>query len=365
MTAIRKDGKARLLLALMVLLGLGLLVIPFLLTPPAFMDLVFRDTVFSSDLSGQSVQVTDDASGHTLTATVQKVGGDFLARVGRIDSGETRSFAVSVAGYQPAPVTLKALPLQRVRGAVNLVPTFGRLELSVVNATQTDEPVSALLKKGGAAISPQPLSVVALNLPAGNHRFSAQAGGFCPEEREVQVEERKLTRIKLALSPDLTGDEVARFVLDWGPNPEDLDAHFRKLGTSGYPNPAHVFFHHMEGTFGGAVFARLDVDYRHGDGYETVTVYDKAAGEYEYYVHRYAGEGTLGTSSARVTVFTRGCQKRQLLVPTDCGEDIWNVAHVRIAQGRVDLLDEQKCENDARLKTPFKALSDAHGGNNP
>src|SRR6185295_2424078 len=172
----------------------------------------------------------------------------------------------------------------------------------------------------------------------------AEAAGFCSEEHEVQVEERKLTRVKLPLSPDLTGSEVARFVLGWGANPRDLDAHFRKLGTSGFPNPAHVFYPHKEGTIGSAIFARLDADHQYPGGYETITVYDKAAGEYEYYVVRYTRNGTLGASGAHVTVFTRGCQQRQFSVPVDCSEDVWNVAHLRIDAGRVTLTDQQRCE---------------------
>lgn len=357
MSSMRKDGKARFLLTLMVLLGWGLLVIPFFLTPPAFLDLALRDTVFSSDLSGQSVQITDGASGHTLTAAAQKEGGDFLARVGRIDSGEARSFIVAVEGYRSVPLTLNASALQHVRAVVDLVPTFGRLEVSTVSATHADNPIPALLKRNGVTVSSRPLSTFVLALPAGSHRFSAEATGFCAEERDVNIEAGKLARLKLPLSPDLTGDEIARFVLGWGPNPRDLDAHFRKLGTSGYPNPEHVFFHRMEGDSGGGIFARLDVDYRNSEGYETITVYNKAAGMYEYYVARYAGEGTLGSSGAQVTAFTHGCQRKQLSVPVDCTDDVWNVFHVQVDNGRVALIEIQQCEKGMPLhaggKTPI------------
>lgn len=338
----RRDGKARALLALMIAFGFGLLTIPFFfLTPPAFLELALRDTVFPSDLTGKLVRVTDEASGKTLVATIQESGGGFLAPVGRIDSGEGRSFTVAVEGYQSAPVTVRALPLHTVRAAVDLVPTFGRLEVSVVNATQTGELVPAVLKREGVAVASQPQSAIALDLPAGKHHFSAEASGFCPEERELQVEERKLKKVKLLLSPALTGDEIARFVLGWGENPRDLDAHFRKLGTSG---AAHVYYSNMEGKDGKGVFARLDVDHRNSEGYETVTVYGKAEGEYEYFVVRYAGEGTLGASDAQVTVFTRGCQQRRFSVPPDCEQDIWAVTHLRVAQGRIEFLDEQACE---------------------
>ncbi len=87
----RNDGKPRAILVLLILLGLGLLGIPFFLTPPAFLEIVPRDTVFAADLAGKSVRVTDRASGNSLSTTVEKTDAGFLARVGRITSGAVRS----------------------------------------------------------------------------------------------------------------------------------------------------------------------------------------------------------------------------------------------------------------------------------
>jgi hypothetical protein len=350
-----KDGAARSVLVLLILLGLGLLGIPFFLTPPAFLEIVPRDTVFATGLAGKVIRVTEDATGNSLSTTVEKADGGLLARVGRITSG-SGTFTIEVEGYRPATAAVEAPPLRTVRAAVDLVPSFGRLEVSVVRATEIGQPVAATLKEGGAVLTAKPRSVIVLDLPLGQHRLAAEAAGFCPGEREVQIVARQVTRLTLPLSPDLTGNEVARFILDWGENPRDLDAHFRKVGTSGFPNPAHVFFRYKEGyDESNQPFASLDVDQRHSEGFETVTVYDQARGEYEYYVHRYAGSGLLGNSGATVEAFTHGCQKRRYTVPAPCDQDVWAVTHISIQPGRVDFADQQRCEQVVPLEAGGKA----------
>jgi hypothetical protein len=215
---------------------------------------------------------------------------------------------------------------------------------------RAQQPVTATLKKGGSAIASQPQSTFLVDLPPGKHVLSAEAAGFCQGEREVTVAQRQVTKLTLPLSPDLTGNEVARIVLDWGENPRDLDAHFLREGATGYPNPAHVFFQQRTGRNpNGDVFAVLDVDHQNSEGYETVTVFDTALGKFEYYVHRYAGQGALGGSAARVEAFTKGCQRRVYSVPTDCNRTVWAVTHLRIAPGTVDFNDQQKCDDG----TPF------------
>jgi hypothetical protein len=351
----RRDGKAIAVFALMILLGLGLLAIPFFLTPPAFLDVALRDSVFATDLAGRSVQVTEDASGNALARTVQNSGGGFVARVGRISSGPG-SFTLALDGYEPAALSLEAPPLQTVRAVVDLVPSFGRVEVSVVNAVRDQQPVTATLKEGSSPVAPEPRSVFMVDLKPGKHRLAAEAAGFCPGEREVQVQEGKVTKLKLPLSPDLTGDEIARLILDWGENPRDLDAHFRKVGTAGFPNPAHVFFQHKEGRNEARErFAILDVDHTNSQGYETITLSDKATGEYEYYVHHYAGTGTIGGSGAQASIVTRGCQRRDYSVPASCNKNVWAIARVRVQQGRVELVDQQRCETSPPLAVGGKA----------
>lgn len=360
MTKPRGDGRARAVLLLLILLGMGLLAIPFFLTPPAFLEVAVKDSVFSSDLAGKAVQVTEDATGNALSGAIENVGGQYLARIGRIDSGEERSFTVKVEGYRDATFNIVAPPVTTVRATVELVPTFGRLELTVVSATRNDQQVSALLKRDGTAVSPQPQSVYTLDLPAGKYKFAATAPQYCPGERELQVEERKIIKAQYPISPDLTGNEVARFVLDWGENPRDLDAHFGPLTGRG---SAYVYFAHQQGrNAAGELVASLDVDYLNSEGYETVTVYDKAAGEYQYFVDYYSGDGTFAASGAQVEVFTRGCQRRRYAVPLDCTGDpqnfIWEVTHLRVEQGRPEFIDQMKC---TRVETRLEEKAAAGG----
>jgi hypothetical protein len=346
MTTPRGDGKAKAVLILLVVLGMGLLAIPFFLTPPAFLEVALKDVDFSSDLTGKAVQITEDATGNTLSGTVENLGGHYLARIGRIDSGEERSFTVKVEGYRDATFDVVAPPVSTVRAAVDLVPTFGRLELTVVSATQADRQVPALLKRDGTAVSPLAQSVYTLELPPGKYKFAATAAQHCPGERELQVEERKLTKVLYPVTPDLTGNEVVRFILDWGENPRDLDAHFGPLSGRG---DAYVYYAHKQGrNAAGDLLASLDVDYQRSQSYETITVYDKAAGEYQYLVDYYAGEGTFSGSGAQVEVFTRGCQRRKYSVPLDCNENprdyIWQVTNLRVEQGRVEFVDQMRCK---------------------
>ena len=186
MTTRRSDGWARSLLLLMILLGIGLLVIPLSLTPPAFLEIALHDAVFHSDLAKQSVRVTDEAAGTTQIVTSQNVDGDFIVRVGRIKSG-LRSYTVNVAGYQAATAPVNSPPMQTVRVPVALTPTFGRLELSMANATLPDELVPATVKEGNTVVAAEPQRVVTLSLPPGKHLLSAQASGFCGIEREFDV----------------------------------------------------------------------------------------------------------------------------------------------------------------------------------
>jgi len=337
------DGRAVGLFLLMVLLGGGLLAIPFAMTPPAALEIAPRDPIFGSDLVGRTLRVTDVASGASLTATIEKGATGYVARLGRIDSGPA-AFRVEIPGYDRGTATVNAAPLQVARAAVDMMPAFGRLEVSVVDATRTGRAVAATLKEGRSALATQPQSVVNVDLPGGSHQVTAEAAGFCAAERKVEVAPRKVTRLTIPLSPHLAGNEIARLVLDWGENPRDLDAHFRRVGTGGGSTPEHVFFHQLEGRANGKLTARLDVDYRRSEGYETVTVFEPAQGEFEYWVHRYAGDGTLGTSGAHVTAFTRSCEQRSYTVPAGCAKDIWAVTNLRVAGGTITFVDEQACE---------------------
>jgi len=344
MSALRSEGRALGLLSGMIVAGLGTLAIPWFLTPPAYLNLALRDTAFDSDLGAQTVVVTDDSTGRTRSASIRKIGNAFVAQIGRINSGPGR-FTARIAGYRPGTARFQAPPLQSVQAPIDLAPTFGRVVISTFNAMRAAEPVAATLKDGAHALSQEAQRVITLDLPPGRHQFSAQAPGFCESQREFDVRAGMITKVAFPLSPDLTGDEMVRFVLGWRNEPRDLDTHFWKSDASSFPSATTVYFHNKTGVLpNGSTFAHLDVDELYPGAYETLTVRNAAVGDYRYFIHVFQGAGTIADANATVQVYTRGCHVRTFTPPTDCSFRIWNVANLHYDGTRMELNERQVCE---------------------
>lgn len=70
----------------------------------------------------------------------------------------------------------------------------------------------------------------------------------------------------------------------------------------------------------------LDVDDTNSYGPETITLNTTAEEPYYYYVHKYAGNGTLPTSEAKVRVYRGEALIAEYNVPTDLeAARYWNV----------------------------------------
>ncbi|HEY6141044.1 MAG TPA: hypothetical protein VI670_25080 [Thermoanaerobaculia bacterium] len=334
----------RLVLAAILILGLGLVSIPFFLTPPAYLDVALRDAVFGSDLTAQRVTVVDDATGKRLTTNVQKVGNAFLARLGRINSGRG-AFTVHLDGYKAGKAQVEAAALQRVRAVVELTPQFGRLEVTPINAMMENEPIVATVKSPVRTVTSEPPRPVILQLPGGTHHLTATAPGYCVAERNFDVREGKTTTARLPLSPELRDNEIARLVLSWVNEPSDLDAHFKPIGGQLY-GLGHVFYRHKEGTNdSGQVFARLDVDHQQQGAQETITVLNTAVGNFELLVHRYTQDGSIGRSGAVVHVYTKNCQVKMYAIPPACDENMWDVVHFHYDGRQVTISDQMRCRH--------------------
>lgn len=344
MSTIRSERGAVGLLSALIVAGLALLAVPWFLTPPAYLDLALRDAAFDSDLSAQSLTLADTRTGKTKDFPIRKDGKAFVSRIGRINSG-SGTYTARVPGYQPGTVRVDAAALQNVRVPVDLAPTFGRLEISTFNAMRSIDPIAATIKSGDRKLTEEPQRVVTVSLPPGKHRLSAEAPGFCGSQREIEVRAGRVTRVAFPLSPDLTEDEIARFVLGWRNEPRDLDTHFWRVEDSRFPSPSTVFFQNKNGRLpNGDTFARLDVDEVYPGRYETLTIREQAVGDYRYFIHAYQGSGTIGDAGATVQVYTRGCQVRTFTPPSRCEFRIWNVANVHYDGNRVELLERQVCE---------------------
>lgn len=341
----RTDGKAKLVLALLTLGGAGLLAIPFFLTPPATLEILLRDEIFGSNLERRTARVSYSGAEAVRPVSIRRDPAGYLARVGRIPSG-SGSLDLQVDGFQKASLPIEAKPLETVRPAVALVPTFGRLEVSVRDARDNARTVPADVTANGAAMQKRDRAAVAALSP-GEHRIVAKSPGYCDAERSVRVQERETTRVTLPISPEIGDGQMARVVLDWQEEPRDLDAHLNLSESPVALAAPHVYYVNKRGvTSASEIFADLDVDHQHSEGYETVTLYDQVPGVYQYFVHLYTGEGKLGDSGATVEIFTRGsngCQRQSFTVPRDCAERWWYVADLTVSKTGVAIGPRGEC----------------------
>lgn len=117
--------------------------------------------------------------------------------------------------------------------------------------------------------------------------------------------------------PGLGGE--ARMVLTWGQNPRDLDSHIEN-------SVAHVYYGNSNSSG-----ISLDVDDTSSYGPETITINDvDISDSYSYYVHHYAGSGTIGTSGASVKLFYEGTV-RTYNAPPGSGQ-YWRVFSIENGQ---------------------------------
>ena len=339
------DRWLRLLLILLALLGLATVAVPFFLTPPATLDLRVSDAVFASPLRDETARVIDLETGKTLVTTVQGLpeGGRIL--LPRISSGDSR-FEVEVEGFEPAAVEVQAQPLATVQANVPLTPRFGQLEVSVVNARVPDAPISSGLRiRVGDQEQVGEGKVLFPRLPAGSYSVTASASDFCDVERETLVEVGKRSELLVPLPPELVDGERVRVILDWGETPRDLDAHVMLSDSSVRLAKNHVYFGQKQGKVkSGGVWADLDVDWLRSESFETITIYDQADGVYQYFVHNYSNDGTIGGSQATVETFTAGCRSERVVVDPACDTRWWYVADLRAQGDDIQIVDRNKCQ---------------------
>ncbi len=122
-----------------------------------------------------------------------------------------------------------------------------------------------------------------------------------------------------AISPVMTKLDGLRVVLNWGPNPPDLDSHLVFPGN-------HIYYNAKVGRE-----ANLDVDDTDSFGPETITVDKKKFGDkYVYAVHSYTdlrspSSDLLSRSRAKVFVYIGQTLIRSYYVPTGRPGNLWVV----------------------------------------
>jgi hypothetical protein len=152
-------------------------------------------------------------------------------------------------------------------------------------------------------------------LAAGTYTVRATASGFAEFNLTITVAGGQTTTLSFSMSPIFAGVSI---VLNWGPNPPDLDSHLF------LPDGSHVYF----GSPGSCTFACLQNDEQGGFGPETMIISQTVAGTYTFQVHDYTNcSGTpsaLAASSAIVKVYVNSVLTRTFTVPNLPGV-LWSV----------------------------------------
>jgi len=165
------------------------------------------------------------------------------------------------------------------------------------------------------------------NLPYGYYTIEIVCENYATQYVNIVAsqDEASYHNQNIVLVPEAFGTDF-RITLEWEENPRDEDAHI--VGYTPDTN-FHVYWDDKTAYYDGVLIANLDHDDRYGNGFETTTLSVDPNGTYYYYVHRYAGSGSLSTSNAIVKVYQGGVMIKQYNVPVDQGTgDYWNVFNI-------------------------------------
>ncbi len=167
------------------------------------------------------------------------------------------------------------------------------------------------------------------NVPAGWYAITVSKTGYNSNYANVLTYGGlTLDDKNISLSP-VIGDDEIRVILEWGKNPEDLDAHL----TGPIPGSAdrfHVSFAEPHFIHNDKLHASLDHDSDTSYGPETITIYEETNGIYTYSVHdwtnRVSGSSyALSNSSASVKIYRGTNLLETFHVPPNRVGTLWTV----------------------------------------
>ncbi len=126
-----------------------------------------------------------------------------------------------------------------------------------------------------------------------------------------------------SITPTIDEREI-RIVLTWDEDPRDLDSHLTGP-IEGSSDRFHIAYYN-KGSSTSSPYAELDHDDVTSYGPETITIYQQFDGVYRYSVHRFAGSGSLTTTSnAHVAVYRGNTLWKEYDVPSSGSGDVWTV----------------------------------------
>ena len=166
-----------------------------------------------------------------------------------------------------------------------------------------------------------------VELPYGNYTVYAEKDGYITSKFNIIVQEGTTSEQNGTIVPTFMDDEY-HIVLTWGKDPKDLDSHVEGKLSSG--RSFHVYYEHMSESDGKITVCELDVDDTTSYGPETVTLRPTAQDAYYYYIYKYAGDGTVASSEAKIVVYKGEDVVKIFNVPSNLGtNDYWNVFAIK------------------------------------
>lgn len=159
-----------------------------------------------------------------------------------------------------------------------------------------------------------------------------KAEGFIETDVKTEVVAGTIFYNRISISPEMSMENV-RIILDWGRNPDDLDAHLEKKGSY------HISYRDMQATDDGE--ARLDRDDRDSWGPETITIQEvETDADYEFWVHDFTNRSKenskkLSKSKAVVKIYANNELQYSLSVPPGDRGNKWQV--FTISDGEINV----------------------------
>lgn len=186
-----------------------------------------------------------------------------------------------------------------------------------------------------------------VELPIGNYCVSIEKEGYISGSINIIVQQGTTPNQNGSITPIVSNnddDEHYRMVLSWGEDPRDLDSHL--VGNHSNGEEYHVYYSHKKEMEGEEELCQLDVDDTTSYGPETVTLNAELNTPYYYYVHLYAGEGTIATSGAKVEVYKGTTLVRTFNAPSVGEGRYWNVFALSDGQIIVKDVIEERPDTD-------------------
>lgn len=325
----RKKGILYFLLCLAVI-GVGVNALPIFLTPPGSLKVTLEDPVFSTDLAGRDMSLMYSDGKFSLKGVISRENGAYACLFTGVKAGQ-QALSVKMADFDQTPsMTVDVPSLGLADLNVSLTPDFGRLLVKAFDARSRDR----VLNEAEISIKDREATFLALengfrqvDLKAGDYVVRLNAAGYCDQERQADIRKGRVTELAAPLSPELDPDrERMRILLDWGPDPRDLDSHLLMQSHSEIKGKGWVYFANKRVSLkNGKLLAMLDVDNTNSEGVETITVFTPLTYTTHYAVHLFAGRGSIGISDATVEVISAGCRKETFRPPAGCSGRVWHV----------------------------------------